>query len=136
MHCINSINMCIIHYNPSLSSIFVLKFVNIFSHFRYIVSIIFIFHNQYCKFWIKKKIMNYEFLKQSSLDKRNCLPKLLRSLLESCSITDFGFPLPILPFFQICRQLMHILCHINHHLHAKKNDCLIATTLSMKSSII
>ena len=46
-YCVNSINMCIINYNPSLSSVFVLKFVNIFSHFRYIVIIIFIFHNQY-----------------------------------------------------------------------------------------
>lgn len=54
--------MCIIYYNPSLSSVFVLKFVNIFSHFRYIVIIIFIFHNQYCKFWINAgyKVIDHE----------------------------------------------------------------------------
>lgn len=54
--------MFIIHYNPSLSSVFVLKFVNIFSHFRYIVSVIFIFHNRYCEFWINAgyKVINRE----------------------------------------------------------------------------
>ena len=54
--------MCIINYNPSLSSVFVLNFVNIFSHFRYIVSIIFIFHNQYRRFWINAgyKVIDHE----------------------------------------------------------------------------